>query len=114
MLLLILTAPPPIRLAGSGRHDVEAGVDVGLESLCARAGMTAEDYEALLASIPSSVAWMTWSEIHTIVMRQKSALSGLPYSIAESLHRTADGVAQDIRWHSIGPVCDPFEFVGQP
>jgi hypothetical protein len=114
LLLLVLTTPPPIRLAGSGRHEVDAGVAVGLESLCARAGMTAEEYEALLASIPSCVAWITWSEIHTIVMRQKSALSGLPYSIAASLHRTADGVAQGIRWHSGGLVCDPFEFVGQP
>jgi hypothetical protein len=72
LLLLVLTTHPPIRLAGSGRHEVEAGVAVGLESLCARAGMTAEDYEALLASIPFCVAWITWSEIHTIVVRQKS------------------------------------------
>ncbi|MET4096952.1 hypothetical protein [Arthrobacter sp. UYCu712] len=48
--LLILTTPPPIRLAGSGRQEVEAGAAVGLEALCARAGTTAEDYEALLAS----------------------------------------------------------------
>jgi hypothetical protein len=100
LLLLILTTPPPIRLAGSGRHEVEAGVAVGLEPLCARAGMTTEDYEALLASIPFCVAWITWSEIYTIVMRQKSALSGLPSSIATSLHRTADGVAEAITWHS--------------
>lgn len=77
---------------------------VGLESLCARAGMTAEDYEALLASIPFCVAWITWSEIYTIVMRQKSALSGLPSSIAASLRRTADGVTQAIKWHSGGLV----------
>lgn len=56
LLLLVLTTPPPIRLAGSGRHEVNAGVAMGLESLCARAGMTAEDYEALLASIPFRVA----------------------------------------------------------
>lgn len=43
LLLLILTAPPPIRLAGRGRHGVEAGVAMGLESLCARAGMSAAD-----------------------------------------------------------------------
>ncbi|MET3948814.1 hypothetical protein ABIB49_003540 [Arthrobacter sp. UYCu512] len=66
LLLLILTTPPPIRLAKSGRHEVDAGVALGLEALCARAGMTAEDYEDLLASIPLSVAWTTWSEIHTI------------------------------------------------
>ena len=35
LLLLILTTPPPIRLSGKGRHGVEAGVAVGLESLCA-------------------------------------------------------------------------------
>ena len=45
LLLLVLTTPPPIRLAGSGRHEVDAGVAVGLESLCARAGMSAADYE---------------------------------------------------------------------
>ena len=107
LLLLILTTPPPIRLAGRGLHEVEAGVSVGLESLCARAGMSAVDYECLLASIPSSVAWITWSEIHTIVMRQKSALSGLPSSIAASLHRVADGVAQAIEWHSGGIMDEP-------
>lgn len=114
LLLLILTAPPPIRLAGRGRHEVEAGVAVGLESLCARAGMSAADYEGLLASIPSCVAWITWSEIHTIVMRQKSALSDLPSSIAASLHRIADGVAQAIEWHSGGLADEPIEFVDQP
>lgn len=102
LLLLVLADPPPIRLAGSGRHEVDAGVALGLESLCARAGMTAAEYEALLASIPDSVAWITWSEIHAVVMRQKEALTGLPASIAASLHRTADGVARAIKWHSGG------------
>lgn len=102
LLLLVLTTPPPIKVAGSGRHEVDAGVALGLESLCARAGMTAEDYETLLASIPYCVAWITWSEIYTIVIRQKSALTGLPSSIAASLHRTADDVAQAIKWHSGG------------
>jgi hypothetical protein len=37
-------------------------------------------------------------------MRQKSTLSGLPSSIAASLYRTADGVAQAIKWHSGGLV----------
>jgi hypothetical protein len=44
--------------------------------------MTAEDYEGLLASIPFRVAKMTWSGIYTFVMQRKSALSGLPASIA--------------------------------
>lgn len=87
---------------------------MGLESLCARAGMSAADYEGLLASIPSCIAWISWSEIHTIVMRQKSTLSGLPSSITASLHRIADGVAQAIEWHSGGLVIEPFEFVDQP
>lgn len=114
LLLLILTTPPPIKLAKSGRHEVGAGVAVGLESLCARAGMAAEDYEDLLASIPLSVAWITWSEIYTIVMRQKGALSALPSSIAASLRRIADGVANAIKWHSGGLVNEPLEFVDQP
>jgi hypothetical protein len=102
LLLLVLPTPPPIRLAGSGRHDVDAGVAVGLESLCARAGMAVEEYETLLASIPNRVAWITWSEIYTVVTRQKGALSHLPSSIAAALQRTADGVAETIRWHSDG------------
>lgn len=113
MLLLILAGPPPIRLAGSGPHEVDAGVAVGLESLAARAGMTAEENECLLAPIPFCVAWTTWSEIYTIVIRQKSALSGLPSSIAASLHRIADGVAQTIQRHS-GGLVEPVEFVDQP
>ena len=106
LLLLVLTTHPPIRLAGSGCHEVDAGVAVGLESLCVRAGMTAEDYEALFASIPLCVAWITWSEIYAVAMRQKSALSGLPSSVSESLHRTADGVPQAIKWHSGGLVLE--------
>ena len=76
--------------------------------------MSAADYEGLLASIPSCVAWITWFEIHAIVMRQKSAFSGLPSSIAASLHRIADGVAQAIKWHYGGLVTEPVEFVDQP
>ncbi|WP_175460660.1 hypothetical protein [Arthrobacter sp. ok909] len=33
-------------------------------------------------------------------MLQKTAQSGLPSSIAASLHRTAEGVAQVIKWDS--------------
>jgi len=43
----------------------------------------------------------TWSEIYTTVTRQKSVLLGLPSSITASLQRTADGVAQAIKWHSV-------------
>ncbi|SDM11736.1 hypothetical protein SAMN04487913_12711 [Arthrobacter sp. ok362] len=113
LLLLILTTPPPIRIAGKGRHEVDAGVAVGLEPLCDRAGMTADEYEVLLASIPFCVAWTTWSEIYTIVKRQRSALSDLPSSIAASLHRIADGVAQAIKWHSGGLVSEPVALVDQ-
>lgn len=85
----------------SPRRRPETG---GLEFLCARAGRTADEYEALLAVIPFCVAWITWSEIYTIVMRQKSTLRGLPSSITPSLHRSADGVARAIEWHSGGLV----------
>ncbi|MET3948815.1 hypothetical protein ABIB49_003541 [Arthrobacter sp. UYCu512] len=47
-------------------------------------------------------------------MRQKNTLSVLPSSIAASLHRIADGVAQAIKWHSGDLVFDPVEFVKQP
>lgn len=113
LLLLVLTTPPPIRLAGSGRHEVDAGVAWVL-SPCVRAGMTAEDYEAFLASIPFCVAWITWPEIYTVVMRRKSALADLPSSIAASLHRTADGVTKAIKWHSGCLVFEPVTDVNQP
>ncbi|MDN3935686.1 hypothetical protein QWJ39_05100 [Arthrobacter sp. YD4] len=110
LLLLILASPPPIKLTGNGFHEVDAGVAVGLDSVCERAGMTHEEYERLRTAIPACVAWITWEEIHAVVMRQKGALSGLPSSIAASVHRTADGVAQAIRWHSSGVVTDLVEF----
>jgi len=56
----------------------------------------------LLASNPFCGSWITWGEIHTIVMRQKSVLLGSPSSIAASLHRIADGVAPVVQWCS-GP-----------
>ncbi|MFS0715739.1 hypothetical protein ABC337_03630 [Arthrobacter sp. 1P04PC] len=114
LLLLILASPPPIKLAGNGVHEVEAGVAAGLKSVCDRAGMTAEDYERLRTAIPDCVAWITWAEIRVVVMRQKEALSGLPSSVAASVHRTADGVAQAIRWHSGDVVSDPVEFAERP
>ena len=46
--------------------EIDASVGVGLESLCAHAGMAAEDYEGLLASIPFCVAWIAWSETYAI------------------------------------------------
>jgi hypothetical protein len=55
-----------------------------------------------------------WSEIHTIVMRQKSARPGLPSSLAAPLHGIADGVGKAIEWHSGGLVDVPIEFVDQP
>lgn len=100
LLLLILASPPPIKLTGNGFHEIDAGVAVALDSLCERAGMTVEEYERLRAAIPACVAWITWAEIHAVVERRKEALSGLPSSIASSLHRVADGVAQAISWHS--------------
>lgn len=76
--------------------------------------MTPNDYEALLASIPFCVAWITWSEICSIVMQQKRALSRLPSSITASLHRTADGVTQAITWHSGGLVLETPDVAYQP
>lgn len=114
LLLLILTSPPPIKISGLGPHGVHAGVAMGLESLCTRAGMTKEDYADVLASIPTSVAWITWSEISAIVMRQKTVVSNLPPSIAASIYRTADGVVQAINWHSNGHAHEPSGLVKQP
>lgn len=76
--------------------------------LCARAGSTGEDCEALSASTPTTDACITRS-IRAVVMRQKSALSGLPPSVTASLYRSADGVAQAIKWHSGGLVGEPDE-----
>lgn len=76
--------------------------------------MTAEEYEVLMTSIPSCVAWITWSEIHTIVRRQKDALSDLPSSMASSLHRVADGIVQAIEWHSGGVTSELVELADRP
>ncbi len=73
--------------------------------------MTAEDFEPLLASVPFCVAWIIWSEIYTIVMRQRSALSGLPSSIAAPLHRAADCVTQASEWYASGLALEPVALV---
>lgn len=78
-LLLTLASPPPIKLTGNGFHEVDASVAVGLDSLCERAGMTHEEYERLRTAIPACVAWITWEEIHAVVMRQKGSLVGSPF-----------------------------------
>ncbi|NMR21147.1 hypothetical protein [Cellulomonas fimi] len=99
LMLLVLGAPPPVRLAGGGVHNP---VDVIARELgqLAPVVLDARNEAALVARVPEVLAWTTWREIADVVMRQVKSIDTSDRSVASAIGRVASSLVRAVDWHS--------------
>ncbi len=99
ILLLIIGAPPPVKVTKHGKLSLQEAISLYLDSVLVRAEnhfFTAE-YARLL--INDVVCWITWHEIFEIVERQRDAFRTPDESMKRCVHRLSASVIDAISWH---------------
>lgn len=93
LLLLVLGAPPPIRVARVGTLDIPEAVEHTRAQF--------DDQQDLLAAgARDAVAWITWAELARVVRHAAARLDVPDPSLAASVRRMADALDRAIAWHS--------------
>ncbi len=100
LLLLVLGEPPPIAVKGHGRLDPIEAVTAQLDSVLGRTKDYEADAASLAAKLPDPLAWITWTEIREIVLRQAGGFVDLADGLAGTVDRLASAVVAAIDWHS--------------
>lgn len=100
LLLLVLGAPPPVTVRGSGRLDLEDAVTRHLETVYAKTDGVSASLDELIDRLPDVIAWITWEEIRETVVRKADQHQDLDSGMAGTLQRLCDAVTTAIDWHA--------------
>lgn len=101
LLLLVLGAPPPVRVKGrQGLLGLTEAVELNLASVRARTDGVSTSLADLIERVNEVLAWVTWAEVREIVLRQGSLFAGGDSSMAGTVQRLCHSVKQAIDWHS--------------
>ncbi|MEV8373678.1 hypothetical protein AB0P21_13115 [Kribbella sp. NPDC056861] len=100
LLLLIIPNEPPVPVKGHGRLSIEAAINLYLEPVLARTAGLDVPAEDVVARIPESVAWLTWSELQRAVADARIDLTAVPASVAGTVERLKADLLTAIDWHS--------------
>ncbi|MFC9693745.1 hypothetical protein ACFTSF_34655 [Kribbella sp. NPDC056951] len=103
LLLLITPEPPPLPVKGHGRLPIEAAIALHLESVLARTTGLTTTPDDLAATIPDTVAWLTWDDLGAAVADAGQNLPPLPPSVAATIHRLRDDLLRALAWHKSKP-----------
>lgn len=95
VLLLVLGAPPPIRVQGHGTLSIEDAVRVGQERISARHGRQVAAPNPL-----DTVAWTTWAEIGAQVEAALQTYDNPDESTYNAVARVARTVADALQVHA--------------
>ena len=95
LMLLMLGAPPPVMVSGSGLLDPLAALASELQAHAS--GTPAVD--ELLQRAPETLAWTTWSDIATAVADEMAHLEIPDPSLAAAVRRTAQSLVDAVSWH---------------
>lgn len=95
LLLLILGAPPPVRVARVGALDIPEAIAHSLDQF-----PDPRAQEAITLAAREAVAWITWDELAAAVLEATGALRISDDSVAASVQRMVDGLDRAIVWHS--------------
>ena len=96
VMLLILGAPPPVMVSGSGLLDPLAALVAELQAHAS--GNPAVD--ELLERAPEILAWTTWPDIATAVADEMARLEIPDPSVAAAVRRTARSLVDAVSWHA--------------
>ncbi|GAA2501940.1 hypothetical protein [Terrabacter carboxydivorans] len=95
VLLLVLSAPPPIRVQGHGTLTIEEAVLLGQQLISARRGRQVGVPNAL-----DSVAWTTWGDIGRAVAAAAQDYNNPDESTHNAVTRIAMTVSEALRIHA--------------
>lgn len=95
LMLLMLGAPPPVMVSGSGLLDPLAALAAELRAHAT--GTPAMD--ELLQRAPGILAWTTWPDIATAVADEMAHLEIPDPSLAAAVRRTAQSLVDAVSWH---------------
>lgn len=95
VLLLVLGAPPPIRVQGHGTLSIEDAVRVGQERISARHGR-----QVAAPNLLDTVAWTTWAEIGAQVEAALQTYDNPDESTYNAVARVARTVADALQVHA--------------
>ena len=95
LMLLLLGAPPPVMVSGSGLLDPLTALAAELQAHAT--GTPAVD--ELLQRAPGILAWTTWPDIATAVADEMARLEIPDASVAAAVRRTAQSLVDAVSWH---------------
>jgi hypothetical protein len=95
LLLLILNKPPPVLVQGHGRKSLADAIIAGLPEMISQP----EAASTWHPKIDHTISWITWHEIAEVVRRQLESIDVADSSLAASIRRLAESIANSIEWH---------------
>jgi 1,6-anhydro-N-acetylmuramate kinase len=100
LLLVVMGAAPPIRLRGGGGRELSIQDSIAEHLPRIAAGSDFDlDPELMLASVPQTVAWITWDEKCDLARRNLRRYDGMPVEIRSSIERLVDAVVSVVDRH---------------
>lgn len=101
LLLLILGAPPPVKVKGQpALVSLDDAVVQHLARLGEAAGLEAAALEEAVRRVPEVIAWTTWDDVRQVVLRQRDRFTNGDDEVVTTVHRLCDSVVSAIDWHS--------------
>lgn len=100
LLLLVLSAPPPVPVAGLGRLGIVEAIRLRLAEVYREADGHPRTLPELESSVPETVAWITWREIEATVSKQADSFASDSTPVAQCVKRLAGAVTGAVARHS--------------
>lgn len=101
LLLLLLPSGPPVPVAGHGRMEIPAAVELYLSSVLSRAEGHSLESKELVERVPQVFAWITWQQIADVIRRERDEVECLDASQAMSIRRLADFALDAVIRHGL-------------
>lgn len=99
LLLLILSRPPPVLVAGHGRLSIADAIRLHLAEVYEKADRHTSTLEKLNSEIVGSIAWITWGEMAQIVMEQAKAFESQSGSLEKCVVRLSNSFLRAVERH---------------
>jgi hypothetical protein len=99
LLLLVLGAAPPVRVAGHGRLFITDAIDQHLDAVYARLEHHPWPLPRLRDHLDRSSAWITWTELSDVLHTQNRPEAFADASVAAAVTRMVNAVTQATHWH---------------
>ena len=99
VLLLVLGAPPPVRVKGHGLMEPSEAIQLTLSEVH-RTVESQAPLASALEQIADVLAWITWSDIANVVRMRQGNFADAPGGLSGTVHRLCASVLDAVAWHS--------------